>query len=267
MLRAAIRGETLKLWRNQRLVWIAFWLPPIVLILIGIGLEALSPKEALAVEGLLVARPVRQVMSALQAAGNPIVQIFYGIGAASLIANEYRWETWRLTAPRNDRRALVLAKFLVFMRFGLTSFAILAVGAFALSLYAPLAYGAPIRWPPAGALLVEAAAPVLSALLQLTFLGAFCLFAAVLTRSLLGAVVPALIFSLVQLLATEFGPSGDGFDWRIVLPTFAASALRAPAEAGGSQNALLGGLSLCLWMAMLLYLAAAIFQRQDLAKE
>jgi ABC-2 type transport system permease protein len=267
MLSAAIQGETLKLWRNQRLIWLAFWLPPIVMILIGIGLEALSPKEALAIEGLLVARPIRQVMLALHAAGNPIVQIFYGIGAASLVANEYRWETWRLTAPRSDRRTLILAKFLVFLRFGLISLAILAVGSFVLSLYAPVAYGAPIKWPAAGEVLQEVIAPALSAVLELTFLGAFCVFAAVLTRSLLGAVVPSLIFSLLQLLATEFGPSGDGTDWRVALPVFAASALHAPAEAGSVQNALLGGLSLCLWIGLLLYLATAIFQRQDLAKE
>src|SRR4029453_7346398 len=62
---------------------------------------------------------------------NPLVLLFVLIGAATLYAGDYRWETWRLISARNTRTNLLLGK--------LATVAWLALAAMALMLVASVA--------------------------------------------------------------------------------------------------------------------------------
>jgi ABC-2 type transport system permease protein len=53
-----------------------------------------------------------QVIKAV-AGGRDLRGLFLMIGAAAILAGDYRWETWRLLTPRNTRQNLLLAKLVV----------------------------------------------------------------------------------------------------------------------------------------------------------
>jgi len=272
-LQAAFRAEVFKLRRNRVSTWWAFWLVPAVLFLFGLALEGLMPVGAPQIRAMIQAQPVGQAARSFASADNPLIQLFYVIGAAGLFAGEYRWETWRLIAPRNGRVNLVMAKFAAFLMFAAVSLALIGLGGFAASFYGPLVHGAPLVWPESpGALIAQLGLSFLAGFLQLAQAGALAAFGAVLTRSMLGGVVPTLIVGFVQMAATSYYAVPTSLEPKLLLPQFAAAATRTWSQtlASDPEKALLGAAgAACLtgWTLLLVLLTAQLFRSQDLARE
>ena len=122
----ATRAEAFRLI-HSRTTW--FWsvvFLPILTLVMGVGAAyfmkahaerlvagADTPPE---LQAMLVSGPMNLGESLLQSAGNlagPGLLLFTLIGAATVYAGDYRWETWRLLRPRNGRIPLVVGKVLV----------------------------------------------------------------------------------------------------------------------------------------------------------
>jgi ABC-2 type transport system permease protein len=126
MLVDAIRAEGFRLSRNRTALFWSLAFVPILSVAIGaltsfvlkgsetkiLGDEKM-PEE---LKAALAGGTLDMADALVAAAGNlanPLVLLFVLIGAATLYAGDYRWETWRLLRPRNGRIPLVIGKVLV----------------------------------------------------------------------------------------------------------------------------------------------------------
>ncbi len=104
-LPSAIRAELYRTVRNRHPLFWAFFAVPLLFLLLAILREvqlAGAPTEP---------SLAHVVIRSLRTAGNPMVHLFYAVGAATLFAGEYHWQTWRVLVPRNSRPNIVCAKF------------------------------------------------------------------------------------------------------------------------------------------------------------
>jgi ABC-2 type transport system permease protein len=207
----------------------------------------------------------------------PATLLFVLIGAATLYAGDYRWETWRLISARNSRTNLVLGKIGALKALTLIAMLALFIAGVGQSLIKVMILALPLSFS------FEAADAGRLALLfllsfwriiQFTMLG---LLAAVMSRSLLAALFVPLVVGVMQFfspgLLSQFAVAPDSWGALMVNPGAAADILKA-AIAGGTAAALLPGhavmaslVSLAVWMFAPLVGAIAWFNRQDLSKE
>jgi ABC-2 type transport system permease protein len=201
--------------------------------------------------------------------------IFLAFGAAAIFANDYRWETWRLISSRNTRANLLWAKIVVY---GLAiALSIIAIGfASIVSVtYATLLNGAAPTLPAPG-LMLQISGVAVASWLELLVLGTFTALASVISRSMIGAMISAVVFAIIQLFAmTLLFPVGISAVKLAAVPHFSARVFSAfavghPITPTGSVQtniAVLAASYLICWTALLGILAMIIFQRQDLARE
>lgn len=266
MLAQAISGEAYRALRNPRALFWAYALVPLFILIFGLGIELAVKFDSKMVPPTI--EPLRLAIRSLGAGGNPIAQLFYAIGGAALVANEYRWESWRLIGPRNRRLNLIIAKFMVYLAFAALSLAAIVGVEFFSALVAGLAKGAPVAWTvdggPGWAALAMAWA---ASLAELAALGALAMAGAVATRSLLGGAMPAFLFALGQSLLLAFAQPPAGINRAILLPVHAGDMARGWAQGGSGGDALAGAAMLACWAFALLSTAIILFSRQDLSRE
>ncbi|MBY8821996.1 hypothetical protein [Sphingomonas colocasiae] len=266
MLAQAISGEAYRALRNPRALFWAYALVPLFILIFGLGIELAVRIDSKMVPPTI--EPFRLAIRSLGAGGNPIAQLFYAIGAAALVANEYRWESWRLIGPRNRRLNLILAKFMVYLACAALSLAAIVAVEFFSAFVAGLAKGTPVAWnvdggPGWAALAVAWAA----SLAELAALGALAMAGAVATRSLLGGAMPAFLFALGQSLLLAFAQPPAGINRAILLPVHAGDMARGWAQGGSGGDALAGAAMLLCWAFVLIATAIILFSRQDLSRE
>lgn len=280
MLADALSSESYKFLRNRPVLFWGFLFAPLVGLVIGLGSE-LYFKRQLRDAGFLLATDVpRETLNGLVQAASPLTQLMCLIGAASLFAGEYRWETWRLITPRNSRLGLLAAKGLVYA--AASAVTVLAIGAAAVisAVIGAAAHGATLRWatPAPGSYLVALAGAFVVPWLQLLQIGALAAAAAVATRSALPAVILPIILGAAQaILQGQLGVRAlhPAFQDLLTLPGLAAEQLRAflIAPAMGAASAVAPAVAvqalvgLAVWIGGAFALALAIFRRQDLARE
>ncbi|MGH7026771.1 ABC transporter permease subunit [Brevundimonas sp.] len=287
MLADAIRSESYRLFQNRTAVfWSVFFVPVISLALSTLGFLLVKSKAAQINGGQLppelsLGGPLDLGQAIAGNAGdlaNPAILAFLLIGAATLYAGDYRWETWRLISARNSRpnlllgkvgvlKLLTLAAMLVFLLTGTLS-EVIKAGIFARPL--TFTFGA-----------TEAGQFALLFLLSFVRVVQFLmisLLAATVTRSLLAALFIPLVVGVGQFfLGGPFAPMlglAPG-DWltQLLLPGAAFDALKALITGGMEAAALPDGVafkaiaSLALWSLVPLAAAIAWFSRQDLSKE
>lgn len=264
-----IRAELLKQRRQGAPMLWGFLAVPAFATLFAFGLELAVPASG----GVHIAasvHPLRSAIRALSIAGNPFAQLFYAAGATAFFAVEYRYATWRLIVPRTGRVSLLLAKAIGFALCAAASVALLTGGDLAASLVLPLTHGFALSDVPPATLPNLALAFGVS-VLELFALGGTVALLAVVTRSTLGALLPAFLLSF--LLAGAEGLlnlSGDTLA-TLPLPTLAADAVRSwiaggeGAASGGA--AAIGAVALVAWCALTYGVAAFLFSRQDLTGE
>jgi len=205
---------------------------------------------------------------------NPGVLMFMTIGAATLYAGDYRWETWRLISARNTRTNLVIAKLAVFFGLVLAGSLAVLVADVAAALVQAATFARPLTFDVDGEGLGRMGLLALLSwgrILQFTMVG---LLTAVVSRSLLVALFIPLVLGVAQAVAPQImmglGVMPGAWPSVLLSPPLALDALQGAVRgaAGPVDQPLLKGLvSLALWTLVPLAAALAAFQRQDLSRE
>ena len=231
-------------------------------------------------KAMLVSGPMNLGESLLQSAGNlagPGLLLFTLIGAATVYAGDYRWETWRLLRPRNGRIPLVVGKVLVVTGLSLIAMIVLTAATMTSEAIRGVIFnrtlGFSLDGSETGALFALWGLAALR-VSQFLMLG---LLSAVATRSLMAALFVPLAVGVAQFLAPNLlGAMGQAPDSWIVLLSSPGAALAAlqglldPTAVALADPGLLplkAWLSLLGWTVLPLAGALVLFQRQDLSKE
>ncbi|MDP5279870.1 hypothetical protein Q9Q95_13125 [Sphingomonas sp. DG1-23] len=268
MLGAAIRSEWYRTTRNRNLLFWAYGVIPLVYFAlaatfdISMVLQNGSPKDS---------DNLRMIARVLNVAGNPVAHLFFAIGAASIVADDYRWETWRLIVPRNGRRSLIAGKFLTYLMLVGLALVLTVIGDRFVAVAAGIVRGQ-VDWPSAQAV-GQASAVFFAAWFELGVLGAAVMFLAILTRSLLGAVIPAFLLSLTAAMGLDYLVPRRDAPWALLAPGRAGEVVRewilppSGVPMIRTETAALAAISLFLWAVSALTLAILAFGRQDLSNE
>jgi ABC-2 type transport system permease protein len=285
MLADAIRAEGYRFVRNRTAVFWSVLFVPIVLMILGVVVSfAAKGNQAelaeVSAELGMVSEPLNLgaalVANAAALAGGPLL-LFVLIGAATLFAGDYRWETWRLIRARNRRPNLILAK--------LAALIVLAFAAMiALLIFSMI--GEPIR----AAIFERDLTFSLSGEEIGAFFGLFglgwlriiqftmvALLAAVATRSLLAALFVPMALGAAQALGTPIlggmGVAPDSWTFQLLLPGQSFDVLKGLLLGGEGAPGVPVALQVKAWISLIgwtvlpVLAALAIFERQDLSKE
>jgi len=277
MLTDAIAAEGYKFRRNQSVLFWGFAFVPLAVLVFNLMLETYLGLHNPGIVGRRAGEVALgpQILHGIGLAGSSFAQIFFVAGAAAIFAGEYRWETWRLLAPRNSRINLLAAKFAVYAMACAASLAGLGLGALLQTVYGAVLNGMTMAMPPAafgGQLL----GLFLATWAELLVVGVFTAAIAVAGRAMTGALLAGIFFSFAQGIAMAIvHPWEAPLRYFAMLPAMCAYLLRA--WASGQQiapgvfadPALLLPASgfLLLWIAAGGAVAAALFQAQDLPRE
>ena len=284
MLADAIRSETYRLSRNRTaLFWSVLFVPIMGVLLATVGFVVAKANEAKLVgklpPELMKGGPLDLGLALVKSAGdfaNPAILMFVLIGAATLYAGDYRWETWRLISARNTRSNLIAGKVVVaVLVIVLATLAALASDVIA-GLIQAAVFGRPLAFSMTGGAAADFGLLALTGwarILQFTMLG---LLAAVMTRSLLAALFAPRVIGIGQYVLPNIllpmGVTPDGWLLPLLSPGLATDLLKAVIEGGTAADlpdhaAAKGLLGLGLWIGLPFAAAAAWFNRQDLSKE
>ena len=275
MLADAIAAERFRLLRDRSALFWGFCFAPIVGFLLSIGGDLFlhyvvkKPMPGLGI-GLL-----DQMIKALAGGASTFGALFLMIGAAAILASDYRWETWRLLTPRNTRQNLLLAKLVVVGEAVFWSLALTAVLSAAAAVI-----GAGINGKVLAVSMFDRNLFDVLGVLAITWLEAMTLAAlaaciGVLSRSTMGVVVACLGVRFVQtVLASSLRMMEQGqSSWKLLaIPVYDADLLRAtllePTMLGQTASSAGAALAmLAVWTAVLTTGAVLLFRRQDLTKE
>ncbi|RRN61835.1 ABC transporter permease [Caulobacter sp. 602-1] len=275
MLADAIAAERFRLLRDRSALFWGFCFAPIVGFLLSIGGDLFlhyvvkKPMPGLGI-GLL-----DQMIKALAGGASTFGALFLMIGAAAILAGDYRWETWRLLTPRNTRQNLLLAKLVVVGEAVFWSLALTAVLSAAAAVI-----GAGINGKALAVSMFDRNLFDVLGVLAITWLEAMTLAAlsaciGVLSRSTMGVVVACLGVRFVQtVLASSLRMMEQGqSSWKLLaIPVYDADLLRAtllePTMLGQTASSAGAALAmLAVWTALLTTGAVLLFRRQDLTKE
>jgi len=205
---------------------------------------------------------------------------------AVMCAGEYEWGTWKNIVPRNRRHKIILAKIIT-----LALVLVVAIGLTSI-ISGPVRYGvaqllgfeaAPTLLPhEIGAFFGEYALEVSIAFLQSLFLACFALFAALITRTIVGSLLLSFGLSLLEMLSMFIlvifgrfvGMPGlvNGYAF---FPSYLFDNLRAWILTGTYMNTGITAftsnlalpttiLRLVIALGLTIGLCTAIFQRQDI---
>ncbi len=285
MLADAIRSETYRLSKNRTaLFWSVLFIPIMGILLATLGFVVAKANEAKLAgklpPELMKGGPLDLGLTLVKSAGdfaNPAILMFVLIGAATIYAGDYRWETWRLISARNTRPNLLTGKVVVVaLVIVLATFAALISDVIA-SLIQAAVFGRPVTFSMTGAAAADFGLLTLTSwarILQFTMLG---LLGAVVTRSLLAALFAPLVIGIAQFflpqLLLPMGVTPDGWLMPLLSPGLATDLLKAVVQGGMAATDLpdhalaKGAISLALWIGVPFAAAVAWFNRQDLSKE
>jgi ABC-2 type transport system permease protein len=285
VLADAIRSETYRLFKNRTAVfWSVLFVPIIGILLATLGFVVAKANEVKLAgklpPELMKGGPLDLGLTLVKSAGdfaNPAILMFVLIGAATIYAGDYRWETWRLISARNTRPNLLIGKVaVVALVIVLATFAALISDIIA-SLIQAAVFGRPLTFSMTGAAAADFGLLTLTSwarILQFTMLG---LLGAVLTRSLLAALFAPLVIGIAQFFLPQIllpmGVTTDGWLLYLLSPGIATDLLKAAIQGGVAaaelpDHAVIKGvLSLALWIGVPFAAAVVWFNRQDLSKE
>ena len=265
-LRAAVSSELFRAVRSGPSLFWAYGLVPAMLLLMA------APSQLRLDD--VAAAPLRfeALVRAVGAAGNPFVHLFYAIGASTLFAGDYGWETWRLILPRNSRANIILAKFATYGLFILASLAASLMAFVMPSAVILLFTGGLGAWVFDAGLVMHLLVAALASLLEALVIGGAVAVVAVITRSAVAAITCPFLGSLGLTLLLDYLSPPLTSELLLALPPYAGDVVRFWAE-GSDANAVTGemvGLALASLASAAAGLIAAttiLFDQQDLANE
>jgi ABC-2 type transport system permease protein len=275
MIGQAFSAEWTKTLRQRPAFFWAYVFPPLVGLVVGLIQLVWTHNTNPLVAAMTQPSLLKPLLDGAGQCRNPLTLLFLILGAANLFAGEYRWLTWRYQLVRNTRLNILAAKLAVFvLACGISLLLFMAGGLLLAVLDAMLNQTALKPFPAGGGASVVATTGL--ALLDLAGMGAMVALASVFTRTLTGAIISIIVFSLVMFFA-EQQLVARGVEWaQPFLPGLAFQKLMAMALGLGGQiplNALPPGgpwsplLTELGWLAVPAVLAGLIFVRQDLSRE
>ena len=204
-----LRAEMIKVLRNRVLMGFFVWWAPVgqgTFLIISIVIALLSKESArpmvmtsshqwttdiLSTWGLVTYFP-------LNVFGRFLPLAFMAV----VFAGEYEWDTWKNIIPRSQRMRLILAKYIVLttlVTLSLLLTGLISAGGFAINhRILEMEYGPELNWEAFSDFLVDYGQQFLLGLLSLLILAGFAALAAILTRSILGALLASVGFSIVE---------------------------------------------------------------------
>ncbi len=275
MLADAIAAERFRLLRDRSALFWGFCFAPLVGFILSVGgdlfLRAIVKKP---MPGVTVGL-VDQMIKAVADGASTFSVLFLMIGAAAVLAGDYRWETWRLLTPRNTRQNLLLAKLVVVGEAIFWSL-VLTAGLSAAAAVIGSAIGErALAFSAFDRNLFDVVGVLAVTWLEAMTLAALAACVGVLTRSTMGVVIVCLGVRFVQtVIASSLRLLEQGQpSWKLMaIPVYDADLLRAtlldatqlgaPAAHAGPALAVL-----VAWAALLTAGAVFLFRRQDLTKE
>lgn len=288
MLADAMRAETWRLLQNRTAVfWSLLFVPLASLLLATASYLFLQSKISGATADLppevklsLDRGTIDLGASLIDAAGglaNPGLLAFLLIGAATVFAGDYRWETWRLITARNSRPNLIMGKVGAVKLMTLAGLALFLAASLGADIAKGVIFGQGFTFGFGGE---QARVFALTALLSYVRVVQFLLLsllAATVTRSLLAALFVPLVIGVGQFfmgkLSLMFGWQIGDWPTMLLLPGDAYEVLKT-AIAGGMEAASLPAgavlraiTGLAAWCLLPFGAALWWFQRQDLSKE
>jgi ABC-2 type transport system permease protein len=290
MLVDAIRAEGFRLSKNRTALFWSLAFVPILSVAIGaltsfvlkgsetriLGDEKM-PEELKAALGGGTLDMADALVTAAGNLANPLVLLFVLIGAATLYAGDYRWETWRLITARNSRANLLLAKLAVVALLALSAMGFMLVAGVIENLVKAAVFERSLTFSLTGEMAGQFLGFATLSWLRILQFAIMGMLAAVVTRSLLAALFVPLVFGIAQFFSPQMlGPMGvlpDAWLSVLVNPGAATDAIQAAIAGGVRAAALPDGLLLKAWVSLTLWtlvpLAGALawFRRQDLSKE
>ncbi|MDI6623852.1 MAG: ABC transporter permease subunit [Brevundimonas sp.] len=290
MLVDAIRAEGFRLSKNRTALFWSVLFVPIIAVAIGAltNLVLKGGETKLLVDGeappeltqMMTSSPLDLGEAVVSAAGdlaNPLILLFVLIGAATIYAGDYRWETWRLISARNSRTNLLLGKLAVVAVMSLVAMLLMLVAGLIENLIKAAVFERQLTFSMTGAMagqFIGQLALSWARILQFTMMG---MLAAVVTRSLLAALFVPLVVGVAQFfspnLLMTMGLTPDAWLAMLINPGAAVDAISAAIAGAERAAALPDGIvlkawaSLGLWILLPLAGALAWFKRQDLSKE
>jgi len=286
MLVDALRAEAYRFSLNRMQVFVSVVLTPLLFAIGGALFHYFSKTrgdEAAEKVGLALpasATPVkpREAWPATASgSANGVILICILIGAATIYAGDYRWESWRLISARNDRVSLILAKVGVVKLVAIASSLLFLAASFVFLIAQAVVNGRGLSFSVGGAELGQAGLVWLLSYIRIVQFTMIALMTAVMSRSLLAALFVPWALGFVQGILGQIMPL---FGWepqmwlpQLLLPGLAYDTLKAavapgPMAAPFTDATVWRSLTgLGLWTILPLVGALAWFRRQDLSKE
>jgi ABC-2 type transport system permease protein len=288
MLADSVFSEAYRFTRNRMQVFLSVLLVPILFAIAGTAFHILTkskgdPMAAKAgIAGMASVTPVNLAEAltfGANHAANGVLLVFMLVGAATVYAGDYRWETWRLISARNDRTFLILGKVGVVKLMALGASLAFILSAFVFYIAQAVVYHRPITFQLEGGDLGHFVLLWLLSYIRIVQYGLIALLAGVMTRSMMAAVFTPWALGFVQSILGAapvmmiLGLKPDGWGAQLLLPGLAFDTLKTavvpmivnvPFTDPPVTKAIV---SLALWCLVPLVAAIAWFQRQDLSKE
>jgi ABC-2 type transport system permease protein len=279
----SIASEAYRLARNRMTVFWSVFFVPLLFVVGGTGYHLITKSKApqmgeLNLPGGMGLAPVNLGEALTMGAGmgaNGAILVFMLIGAATLYAGDYRWETWRLISARNSRTNLILGKVATLKLLALAAILTFIVSAFAFKLTQAFVFERPLNFEFDGADFGRFLLFGLLSWVRIVQYAMLALLTAVLTRSLLAALFVPVVVGFAQSILGGPGLAFLGWEnqlWvsQLLLPGLAFNTLKTAVEGAGPMPdgvILKAVVSLALWSLVPLVAAIAWFSRQDLSKE
>ena len=275
MLADAIAAERFRLLRDRSALFWGFCFAPLVGFLLNVGGDLFLRNVIRKPMPGVTIGVVDQVIKALSGGASTFGALFLMIGAAAVLAGDYRWESWRLLTPRNTRQNLLLAKLIVVGEAVFWSLALTAVLSAAAAVVGAGVNGKALVLTAFDRNLFDAVGVLAITWLEAMTLAALAACIGVLSRSTMGVVIACLGVRFVQtILASSLRVmEQDQPSWKLfALPVYDADLLRgtllAPDQLGTPGDSAGVALAVLLaWTAALAGAAVWLFRRQDLTKE
>ena len=216
MLWDAFFAEGYRLARSRTTwFWSVFFVPALTLVFSVLGAfiqkamgdklvaEGKAPPElALAMAQTQIDVGQAIVNTAGELAG-PMTLAFVLIGAATLYAGDYRWETWRLISARNSRDNLILGKVGVLKMLALAAMVVMLVAGIADALINASVLGKTLVFSFDGGDFGQFAGFFALSLLRIMQFMMISLLIAVMSRSLLAALFVPLVVGVAQFFSMQ----------------------------------------------------------------
>ena len=286
MLADALRAEAYRFSLNRFQVFVSVVLTPLLFAVGGVFFHLISKSkgdEAAGNIGLTLPPSVEPInlaeafSFAASGSANGVILICMLIGAATIYAGDYRWESWRLISARNDRVSLILAKMGLVNMLAIAVSLLFLAASFVFLIAEALVYQRGMSFAMDGGEAGRAALIGLLSYVRIVQFTMIALLTAVMTRSLLAALFVPWALGFVQGITGTAMPllGWEPQMWlpQLLLPGLAYDTLKAAVAPGPLAAPLTDATvwrsltGLALWTVLPLLAALAWFRRQDLSKE